>query len=115
MGTMERINSTPLPYIYVLHLRIFLILYLVNLPLILVEPWGWMTILITAIISWALMGVEAASCECERPFKRRDNHLHLERFCDVVTKDICELLEADVAECKEVRGSQRLILTQPHL
>ena len=38
-------------------------------------------------------GVEAAATECERPFRCRDNHIHFEKFCCVVTDNICELLE----------------------
>jgi len=111
MGCMERINATPLPFIYVAHLRIFMLVYLFFLPLVLVETWGWLTVVVMAVISWALMGVEAASSECERPFKRRDNHLHLERFCNVVTSNICQLVQAE----EEVAGDCRPILLRPHL
>jgi len=73
---------------------------------------------ITAVIAWALLGmegagtnkcaltdallnallmlysgIEAAATECERPFRCRDNHIHFEKFCCVVTDNICELLE----------------------
>ena len=74
--------------------------------------------MITAVIAWALLGmegagtnkcaltdallnallmlysgIEAAATECERPFRCRDNHIHFEKFCCVVTDNICELLE----------------------
>ena len=49
-----------------------------------------------ALLNAVLMlysGIEAAATECERPFRCRDNHLHFEKFCCVVTDNICELLE----------------------
>ena len=108
---MERINATPLPFIYVAHLRIFILVYLFFLPLVLVETWGWLTVAVIAVISWALLGVEAASCECERPFKCRDNHLHLERFCQVVANDIRQLIQAE----QDVSGDCRPVMLRPHL
>ena len=47
-------------------------------------------------------GIEAAATECERPFQCRDNHLHLEKFCFVVTDNICEQLE--LAEYRDIPG-----------
>jgi len=37
--------------------------YLVMLPVVLLEKWGWLSPVITATVSWALLGIEAAACE----------------------------------------------------
>eukprot|EP00445_Apocalathium_hangoei_P092342 CAMPEP_0204232722 /NCGR_PEP_ID=MMETSP0361-20130328/89646_1 /ASSEMBLY_ACC=CAM_ASM_000343 /TAXON_ID=268821 /ORGANISM="Scrippsiella Hangoei, Strain SHTV-5" /LENGTH=70 /DNA_ID=CAMNT_0051202777 /DNA_START=30 /DNA_END=242 /DNA_ORIENTATION=+ len=59
MGAMERINSTPLPFAYVAHLRTFLVLYLLGLPIALYGSWGWATPVVRYIIlpTW-----EIATC-----------------------------------------------------
>ena len=49
--------------------------------------------MITEALLMRYSGIEAAATECERPFKCRDNHLNFEKFCCVVTDNICEQLE----------------------
>ena len=44
LGGCERINSTPLPYAYMVHLRRVMIVYCFTLPFALVEPFGWLTV-----------------------------------------------------------------------
>lgn len=67
-GGMERIKATPLPMVYVSHLRTFLILNLAILPYIFGPSWGWVTIPIVALSGFAWMGIESAAMEVERPF-----------------------------------------------
>jgi putative membrane protein len=43
LGGCERINSTPLPYAYMVHLRRVIIVYCFTLPFALVGPFGWVT------------------------------------------------------------------------
>jgi putative membrane protein len=40
-GAMERIRSTPLPIVYVAHLRIFLLIFLFALPYVWLSSFGW--------------------------------------------------------------------------
>ena len=80
-GGMERIKATPLPMVYVSHLRTFLILNLVILPYIFGPSWGWVTIPIVALSGFAWMGIESAAMEVERPFfKDRVNSLNMDGF-----------------------------------
>ena len=80
-GGMERIKATPLPMVYVSHLRTFLILNLVVLPYIFGPSWGWITIPIVALSGFAWMGIESAAMEVERPFfKNRVNSLNMNGF-----------------------------------
>jgi ion channel-forming bestrophin family protein len=80
-GGMERIKATPLPMVYVSHLRTFLILNLVILPYIFGPSWGWITIPILALSGFAWMGIESAAMEVERPFfKNRVNSLNMDGF-----------------------------------
>jgi putative membrane protein len=80
-GGMERIKATPLPMVYVTHLRTFLILNLVILPYIFGPSWGWITIPIVALSGFAWMGIESAAMEVERPFfKNRVNSLNMNGY-----------------------------------
>ena len=63
-------------------------------PIVMIEELGWMVIVVSAIMTWALMGIEAASVECERPFHCRQTHLHLEHFCTIVADNIAQLLQS---------------------
>lgn len=86
---MEKIRSTPLPTVYVSHLRTFLFLYLIFLPYIWVEQWEWATIPLMAFTAFALMAIEGAATECEVPFRKdRSNHLAMEAYCMILLNNI---------------------------
>ena len=42
--------------------------------------------------SWALLGIEAAAVECERPFEWHSNHLPLGKMCIVVATNVAQTL-----------------------
>lgn len=100
-GAMERINSTPLPYAYVVHLRTFLLLYLLMWSVDSLARHGWAAMPTLIAASWALLGVEAASVTCERPFRWEANHLALGRTCVVVANNVGQMLR-DVGERRVV-------------
>jgi ion channel-forming bestrophin family protein len=78
---MELIKTTPLPMVYVSHLRTFLILNLVLLPWVFGPSWGWATIPIVAISAFAWLGIESAAFEVERPFfPFRVNSLNMDGY-----------------------------------
>ena len=93
---MERVRSTPLPIVYVTHLRTFLFTYLMVLPYVWVESWGWATIPLVAFAAFALVGIEGASSECEIPFaKDRPNHLAMDAYCMVILDSVQGLVVHD--------------------
>lgn len=92
MGAMERINNTPLPFAYVSHLRTCLVLYLLGLPWMLRTP-SWWSVPLVILISYALLGVEAAAVACERPFQDQANHLPFDQFAKVVAENVRQILE----------------------
>lgn len=49
MGALERIKSTPLPIVYVTHLRTFLLINLLLLPYLWGQSWGWYAVPIVGI------------------------------------------------------------------
>jgi putative membrane protein len=97
MGAMERINGTPLPFAYTAHVRALLLAYLAFVSFVLIPPCGWLAIPALAFLAFALLGTETAAAECERPFRRRADHLPLERYCLVVSDNVAQLLATAAA------------------
>ena len=67
-GTFERIRGTPLPMVYVSHLRTILVASFLIMPYIVGPVWGWATIPAVAFASFGLLGIECAAEEVECPF-----------------------------------------------
>jgi ion channel-forming bestrophin family protein len=93
IGGCERIQKTPLPFAYVVHLRRALLLYCLTLPFALVESYGWSTILDTLLIAYVLFGIEEIGVEIENPFGEDDNDLPLEQICATIEKDLMAVIE----------------------
>mmetsp|Transcript_32020 Transcript_32020/g.75060 ORF Transcript_32020/g.75060 Transcript_32020/m.75060 type:complete len:386 (+) Transcript_32020:81-1238(+) len=108
MGSMERINNSPLPFCYVAHLRTFLLLYLLAMPIVMGESLGWLLPAVMAILAYAFLGIEATAMACERPFGYDPNHLTLDRFCDVVVEDVLQSLQQSVELRREASGKDVL-------
>jgi putative membrane protein len=104
IGGMERIRVTPLPMVYVSHLRTVLLLYLLVLPYLIGESWGYFTIPTVFITSFSLLGIDGAAAECESPFQRsRVNHLDMDTYCLTALKSILQIMihaaEREQREC----------------
>ena len=103
-GGMERINNTPLPFVYVSHLRTSLTVYLTLVPIVFAPIWLWATPFLTLIVAWALLGIEAAAVECERPVRGCANHMPLEAFCAVVADNVRQTLQHSASMGAKLRS-----------
>jgi len=93
VGGMERVRSTPLPIVYVTHLRTFLFLFLLTMPYIYGNAWDWWCIPYVSIIAFLLLGVDGAASECEIPFSNnRANHLNMSSYCLLALRNIQQLV-----------------------
>ena len=92
-GAMERISGTPLPFVYVVHLRTFILLYLCLWHLEAIASKGWIALLPLMLASWGLLGIEAAAVECERPFQWQSNHLALGKACLIVSRNLAQTMQ----------------------
>ncbi|MFO1451212.1 MAG: bestrophin family protein [Opitutaceae bacterium] len=90
IGECERIQNTPLPFAYVVHLRRALVLYLTTLPFVLVDPFGWLTTVCMLLISYVLLGIDEIGVEIENPFGMDSNDLPIESFCSGIEQVILE-------------------------
>ena len=77
----ERILYTPVPFAYVVQIRQLLAFYLITLPMVLAPMMGWLVVPVTAMVAFAMLGIEEAGIEIEDPFGDDPNDLPLERFC----------------------------------
>jgi len=94
MGALERIQATPLPLVYVTHLRTFLIFFLLGIPYAWQATLGYGTIPLVVTMAYAMLGLEGAAIECEAPFEKgRSNHLSMDAFSMVVIRDVTELIK----------------------
>ena len=95
-GAMERIKGTPLPLVYVTHLRTWLLLYLLSLPYFWIATLRYGTIPVVILTSFALLGIEGAASDVEAPFtKGRTNHLDMDTFCLIVVANILQQTQHD--------------------
>jgi putative membrane protein len=92
LGACERIHLTPMPFAYMVHLRRALIIYLVTLPMALVESMGWATIAAQLLISYVMLGVEEIGVEIEDPFGDDENDLPLKSICETIDNNLVALL-----------------------
>jgi len=89
LATLEHILTTPLPFVYSVHIRHTVWLYLFLLPFQLVSEFGWHTVPAVSIGAFIYLGFVAAGEEIEQPFGYDENDLDLDMFCqDIIRPDI---------------------------
>ncbi|RKP34519.1 Bestrophin/UPF0187, partial [Dimargaris cristalligena] len=74
----ERIQRTPIPVAYAIHLHQTVLLYCLALPFQLLPLLNWVTVPITAIVAFTMLGVLHIGKEIENPFGDDDNDLPLD-------------------------------------
>ncbi|KAI0827533.1 Bestrophin, RFP-TM, chloride channel-domain-containing protein [Trametes gibbosa] len=93
--TLERILTTPLPFVYSVHIRHTVWIYLFFLPFQLVDLFGWYAIPGVGIAAFIYLGLVAAGEEIEQPFGYDENDLDLDFFCRAI-------IHADIERLKRV-------------
>ncbi len=97
-GGCERIQKTPLPFVYASLIRQLLLIYLGSLPFVLVGRMGFAAPLVVAVVSFGMLGIEEAGAEIERPFGTNPNCLPLEHICATIARDTTALCAAPEAQ-----------------
>jgi putative membrane protein len=75
----ERIVRTPIPFAYAQHIKIFVTLFCFTLPFAIVDVMKAWTPLASAILAYALIGIDEIGVEIEDPFGHDDNDLPIIR------------------------------------
>ncbi|KAJ1961892.1 hypothetical protein IWQ62_003709 [Dispira parvispora] len=87
----ERIQRTPIPIAYAIHLHQAVLLYLLTLPFQLLKLLDWVTIPVVAIVAFTMLGILHIGKEIENPFGTDVNDLPLDDFCEVIGVEINDM------------------------
>lgn len=101
IGSCERIQRTPMPFAYAVHLRRALVLYCLTLPFVLVGQFGWSTVLYTFLFTYVFCGIDEIGVEIENPFGTDPNDLPLEHLCAGIERELLGLLDERQAAAVE--------------
>eukprot|EP00171_Calliarthron_tuberculosum_P017309 IDg17309t1 len=92
-GECERIRHNPFAFAYVAHLRLLIVMYIVTLPLALVEQMGFSTIPVFWTICYSLMSLEMLAVEVENPFGHGRSDLPLFEYNLLIKESLLESWE----------------------
>ncbi len=87
-GGCERILNTPTPLGYVRLIQQCLVIYLAALPLGLIGDLGALTPLVTMMVAYPVLMIEALGRELDDPFGHEPNDLGLSRICEGIELDL---------------------------
>ncbi|TFH41745.1 MAG: hypothetical protein E4H01_14480 [Lysobacterales bacterium] len=94
-GGAERILKTPVPFAYAHHIKGFLTIFCVTVPLSLLDSMGWFTPLGAAIVAYGLFGIDEIGIEIEEPFGYDDNDLPMDGIGETIARNVSDILELE--------------------
>ncbi|MBS0260587.1 MAG: hypothetical protein JSS02_01420 [Planctomycetes bacterium] len=86
-GGCEKIQKTPLPFVYVVMIKQLILVYLLTLPIAVCDHCGWWSPVLVAIVSLGLFGMEEAGVETENPFGDQENCLDMTTYTLTISRD----------------------------
>ena len=95
LAACERIQTTPLPFAYILLVHRTTYLYCFMLPFGLANSLGWATPLVCGVIAYTFFGLDALSEEITDPFGVAANHLPLTAMSRIIEINLLEALEEE--------------------
>ncbi|KAM0787940.1 hypothetical protein ACM66B_006145 [Microbotryomycetes sp. NB124-2] len=85
---VERLAGVGIPTTYLIHLKQCVSVFLMTLPLVLVESMGYTMVPFVSICAFTLMGIEGIASEIEMPFGVDESDLPLSLFCTELHNEI---------------------------
>lgn len=111
--SMTALANTPMPWAYVSHLRVMLVIWLGALPFLFVASMGYYAILPCFFIGLVILGMDGMALEIEWPYGRKWNDLPIENWCEecvvklirhyAATSDLPNADGSDEGEADELR------------
>lgn len=92
-GICERIKSTPIPFSYMLFIKLFIMLYVALLPFTVMDAFGYLTIPAVVLTSYILVGLEMIGEEIEEPFGLERNDLPLNQLSQLIRVNVHDILQ----------------------
>jgi putative membrane protein len=94
VGGCQRIRGTPVPFAYAQHIKTFLVLFCYTVPFVMVETLGLYTPIASAVLAFALFGIDEIGVEIEDPFGTDPNDLPMDRIGNTISASVGEVLAA---------------------
>ncbi len=92
ISSCERIQNTPIPLAYAIHLKQLLLIYCLSLPFQVVGQVEWLTPIIVSLVSFTLLGIEEIGIQIEDPFGRDAYDLPLDVICKNILRNLNDLM-----------------------
>ena len=94
IGACERILKTPMPLVYAIKARRFILIFLLLLPFSLTEKLGFSAVFIFFLVAYPLLYLDRIGVELQNPFCINYlSHLPLHTICDSIQINCLALLE----------------------
>jgi len=93
VGACERIKATPIPYSYSTFIKRIIFLYVITLPIGLVDDFKWASIPMVLFVFYAFASLELIAEEIEDPFGYEDNDLPTDEIADRIKKNLQEIIK----------------------
>ena len=92
LGACERILNTPIPFVMAVKARRFILIFLLALPLGLVDISALVSPFITALVAYAIFSIDQIGFELQHPFSINSlSHLPLDALCTTIKSNITEV------------------------
>lgn len=92
-GACERIKKTPIPYSYSTFIKRVILIYIITLPIGLVDDFKWITIPLVLFVFYAFAGLELLAEEIEDPFGHEDSDLPTDEIANTIKKNLMEIIK----------------------
>lgn len=102
-GACERIKKTPIPFSYSFFIKLFITLYLLLMPLVLVNTYESVIIVASAMAAYALIGVQMIGDEIEEPFGLDCNDLPLNQIAHTIQRNMHDILSVEMPVASGVK------------
>jgi len=101
IGGCERILKTPMPLVYAIKARRFILIFLLLLPFSLIEKAGFHSVFIFILVAYPLLALDRIGLELQYPFATKSlSHLPLHTICNTIMTNGLALLGRAGAERK---------------
>jgi putative membrane protein len=108
LGACERIKKTPIPFSYVVYLRLFILIYGLMLPFAMVSSFHWLSIPLAMFIFFSLLGIQLMAEEIEDPFGLDCNDLPTANIAHTIKQNVFEILEDRMSQARKVELYEKL-------
>ena len=93
LGACERIRATPIPFAVTAAVRLFLLLFVIFVPIGLHPELGWATVPVAMVAYFALAVMDVLASELENPFGIDCNDLPTRSIAEMIRRQVHEIVD----------------------